>query len=128
MVLNHLEYDSVLGAAFALATTVSLGIVGSLTVLGIDLTATQQIAGISLANSSIVSILALLGVVAANTPSLNTMRTETKVLGGATALIVLTMAVSPTTLDFVTYDQSAILAFAVFGVESGGFWSLATSR
>jgi len=123
-----LEYDSALGAAFSLAAAVTLGLIGSLTVLGIDLTAMTTLSGIDISNASIVSLVALLGVFAVNRPDVERMQKETQILALAALALVGVFAVSPDTLSALTFSESPVLAATAFAIESGGFWALATAQ
>jgi hypothetical protein len=123
-----LEFDSVLGSAFAVAAAVTLGLIGTLSVVGVDLTASQTIAGVSLANASLISLAALAGVFAVNKPDLERMSTETQILAAASVALVGTFAISPDTLSALTFSNSPVLAGVAFAIESGGFWAIATAQ
>jgi len=126
---DNLEIDAVLGSVFALGSAHTLGL-GEFELLGVSLSDTfYTLAGIDVAWASLLSLVGLLGVVAANSPTWDRMGDEAKILGAATGAIVLVGAYDPSLIDPLTLTGgSATIAAIAWTIEAGGFWSLATSR
>jgi hypothetical protein len=126
---DNLEIDAVLGSVFALGSAHTLGI-GDFELLGVSLSETfYTLAGIDVAWASLLSLVGLLGVVAANSPSWDRMGDEAKILGLATGAVVLVGAYDPSIIDPITLTGgSATIAAVAWAIEAGGFWALATSR
>ena len=125
--LGNIGGDTVLGLLFGLGAVVSLGI-GEASLLGYTLSDTFAVGGQTLTYANAMSIAAILGVLGLNTPKFDRMNEETKLLAGAAVVLVGVGTFAPDLLEPVTAGQSMTLAVAVWAVESGGFWALATSK
>jgi hypothetical protein len=126
--LSNIEGDAVLSALFGLGAAHSLGI-AEIKLLDIGLgTEFYSVAGTSVEWASALSILGLLGVFALNSPDLEGMKLEAKILAASTLGIVAVGAISPSTIDPLTVTGGSVAtAGIVWAIEAGGFWSIATA-
>lgn len=126
---DNLEIDAVLGSLFALGSAHTLGI-GDFELLGKSLSEIVfTVAGVSVSWASLLSLVGLVGVVAVNSPDLDRMGQEAKILGATAGAIVLVGVVDPSILDPITLTGgSATIAAIAWTVEAGGYWALATTQ